>query len=410
MGPFTGRDEKYDETSYGVLRAGHDGDGRDPRALGSVGVSMFLIEPYVSEPSIRSALGFMGLSSRWANVLFPGITVLTREFLQLELLHREMCRLRRSGKSRERVESELAKRSMHRALEAEFNHKRDPESTDDAVTKMTYWQRYASMVRHFKLWESRKALSSSELHDLVFKRSIPVRHRALKVEAPEARSRRINHTVWYGQHREKECVQKLWWVRGEFSPAGWSDELRLARRLELGFIVWQTYFEICVALLTQKQTIPTQPIKTDFPQAMHDLKALSEEESPLSCDSRRLRRVAAQLLWVHDFELKGMLRWQAQVSQLGDERLYRLYDQSMTVSDLARTRSRDLFTQLVHLHQIYCGAQGKGSAAYVERTGSGKFRPGKLPSLSVEFSGGRAGLFGYRLDQAVQLQRSVRHG
>lgn len=407
MGPFAGRNEKHDETAYGVLREGHDGDGRP---FGSADVSMFLIEPYVTEPSIRSALGFMGLSSRWANVLFPGITVLTREFLQLELLHREMCRLRRSGKSRERVESELAKRSMHRALETEFNRKRDPESAGDAVTKMTYWQRYASMARHFKLWESRKALSSWELHDLVFRRSIPTRHRALKVEAPEVRSRRINHTGWYSQHRDKGCVRKTWWVRGEFSPSGWSDELRLARRLELGFIVWQTYFEICVALLTQKQAIPTKPIRTNFAQALRELKALSEEESPLSCDSRRLRRVAAQLLWIHDFELKGMLRWQAQASKLGDERLYRLYDQSMTVSDLASTRSRDLFAQLVHLHQIYCGAQGKGSAAYVERTGSGKFRPGKLPSLSVEFSGGRAGLFGYRLDQAVQLKNSVGHG
>lgn len=371
---------------------------------------MFLIEPYVSEPSIRSALGFMSLSSRWANVLFPGITVLTREFLQLELLHREMCRLKRSGKSRERVEKELAKRSMHRALEAEFNHKRNPEGADDFVTKVTYWQRYASMIRHFKLWESKKALSSRELHDLVFRRSVPPRHRGLKVETPEDRSRRINHTGWYGQQRDRGCLQKTWWLRGEFSSSGWSDEVRFVRRLELGFIVWQTYFEICVALLAKKREVPTRPANTSFAQAFRDLRALAGEESPLSSDATRLHRVAAQMLWVHDHELKGMRRWQEAVKQLGDERLYRLYDQSMTVSDLASTRSKDLFAQLVHLHQIYCGAQGKGSAAFVEREGSGKYRPGKLPDLSVVFSEGRVGLFGYRLEQAVQLKRSVHHG
>jgi hypothetical protein len=49
---------------------------------------MFLVEPYAPEPSIRSALGFLALSTRWANLLFPGITVLTRDFFHLELLHR----------------------------------------------------------------------------------------------------------------------------------------------------------------------------------------------------------------------------------------------------------------------------------------------------------------------------------
>jgi|LULF01.1.fsa_nt_gb hypothetical protein len=55
---------------------------------------MFFIKPFRKTPSVRSSLGFMTISSRWAGVLFPGLTVLTRDLVVLQAMHKAYLELK----------------------------------------------------------------------------------------------------------------------------------------------------------------------------------------------------------------------------------------------------------------------------------------------------------------------------
>src|SRR2546430_7591412 len=77
----------------------------------------FIIEPYVKPSTIRSPLGFMSQATYWAQLLFPGVTVLTRHFLHVELLLRELRRRKKAGEPLGKIEQTLRSPAMHRRLE-----------------------------------------------------------------------------------------------------------------------------------------------------------------------------------------------------------------------------------------------------------------------------------------------------
>jgi hypothetical protein len=83
----------------------------------------FIIEPYLKASTVRSPLGFMSLATHWAQLLFPGITVLTRDFLHLELLLRELRRRNRSGESRQKILAAMSAVTLHARLEREYRHR-----------------------------------------------------------------------------------------------------------------------------------------------------------------------------------------------------------------------------------------------------------------------------------------------
>jgi hypothetical protein len=49
---------------------------------------MFIVLPFVRETGIRSIPGFMSLATKWADYLFPGITVLTRDLHDVKAMHK----------------------------------------------------------------------------------------------------------------------------------------------------------------------------------------------------------------------------------------------------------------------------------------------------------------------------------
>src|SRR5262249_17511898 len=147
--------------------------------------------------TIRSPLGFMSQATYWAQLLFPGITVLTRDFLHVELLHRELRRQKNHGVPREKIDQMLRSPALHRRLDQEYKHRVGRE-TDTTITKVTYWQRYSSLFNYFRLWDAPRLLRRTELGSLVFDPRVPVEFRSWAVsEKADRRRRRISHTRWY---------------------------------------------------------------------------------------------------------------------------------------------------------------------------------------------------------------------
>src|SRR5437868_7912779 len=95
----------------------------------------FIVEPYLKPTTIRSPLGFMSQATYWAQLLFPGITVLTRDFLHIELLLRELRRCKKAGAPREKILSTLRSVTLHARLEREYR-RRVGDERDQAITKV----------------------------------------------------------------------------------------------------------------------------------------------------------------------------------------------------------------------------------------------------------------------------------
>lgn len=373
--------------------------------------SPFIIEPYVKPSTIRSPLGFMSQATYWAQLLFPGVTVLTRHFLHVELLLRELRRRKKVGESRQKIEQMLRSPTMHRRLEREYKRAVDAEN-DQVVTKMTYWQRYASMFEYFGLWKAPRNLQPKDLWQIVFSGRMPREFRTWAVpEASEKRRRRIAHTRWYLRFQEElveaagEPERLLWWVTGEGGPRDASAEMRLSRRLSYAFLVWQTLFEVGSKLRFRGTALPKATSRVLSPREVVNLLVLAAEQAEPSTDN--LKRVFSGLLSAHAHQLKPSLpQWQATVERQPwhESTLTRLYDGS-PVKELAVVPAPSLFSRLVGLHQYYCERQGKTDAEFIRASANG-FAPLKFPKISAQFQATPWGLFGYRLDQAVALYRS----
>lgn len=380
---------------------------------------MFIVEPYTRNSGIRSPLGFLSLATNWARRLFPGITVLTRDFLHVELLHQEMRRLSRKGFSQWKVKEVLKSRQTHRRLEMEAN--RIKKENDPSMTKMTYWQRYGSLFKYFRLQDAPRILRAKDVSKIVFQRGIPGEHQGWLKEDLESRRRRINHLRWFETFYPlierpspdgKISGNVRWWITGIGTPKYVSDDIRLSRQIEFAFVVWQTYFEICCILLLSKKSPPTSPGPiSGLPAVTGSLiglaNGIASGESP---DLSRLESLAKSLLALHvSFLGKSIPRWQKEVQRrYGDSKLYLLYD-GIPAASLAVLPPQKLLSRLVSLHESYCQAQGKRHALYVKKTAGNKFEPVSWPDpwITVQFTSGRWGLFGYRLNEAVVFATSL---
>ncbi|MDK2744409.1 MAG: hypothetical protein NDI90_16025 [Nitrospira sp. BO4] len=371
----------------------------------------FIIEPYMKPNTIRSPLGFMSQATYWAQLLFPGVTVLTRHFLHVQLLLRELRRKSRTTESRQEIEKVLRSQTVHRRLEREYKAAVGIEN-DLVITKMTYWQRYASMFEYFGLWKAPRTLRPRELWQIVFYSRVPRQFRKwVKPEAPEKRRRRIAHTLWYlrfkpdleDAHGQPQRIP--WWVTGEGCPRDVSVEIRLSRRVSYAFLIWQTLFEVGIKLRCRGTALPKASNRMFNAWETVELLELATQDPEPSTDT--LKRVFSGLLSAHAHQLQpSMPTWQTVVERQPwhESSLTRLYDGS-SVRDLAAVQAASLFARLVHLHQYYCERQGKTDAEFIRANANG-FTALKSPKISAQFQGTPWGLFGYRLDQAVALYRS----
>jgi hypothetical protein len=373
--------------------------------------SSFIIEPYLKATTVRSPLGFMSQATYWAQLLFPGITVLTRHFFHVELLLRELRRRRRLGDMREKIEPALRSRSLHRRLERQYMRYLG-EEPDAVVTKVTYWQRYGSMFDYFGLWRAPRGLDQSELWQIVFASRMPEEFRTwARQEAPVERRRRISDTRWYLRF-QKELAEAgpdriLWWITGDRAPSDVSDEIRLSRRLSYAFLVWQTLFEVGIRLSFQGIRPPRMSARPLGARQVVDLLVAASLGEP---GRDELKEIFAGLLSAQAHQLAPvMATWQRQVERASWYRpaLTRLYD-GTEVGDLAKVPAAALFGRLVELHQYYCRAQGKTDAEFIRSSKGGFVAKQFGRRISASFGSTPGGLFGYRLDQAVALYQSAR--
>ena len=369
----------------------------------------FIIEPYLKATTVRSPLGFMSLATYWAQLLFPGITVLTRDFLHVELLLRELRCHKRATEPREKILSALRSATLHARLEREYR-RHVGDNQNQAITKVTYWQRYASMFDYFGLWNAPRALSREDLRRIVFSAHTPSEFQAWTPrEDVVARQRRIRNTLWYSNFQDqlREAggpARVLWWVTGEGGSADVRDEIKLSRRLSFAFLIWQTLFEAGIALTFQGVELPGASKRRLSSRAIVDLLVRATQQEPSKSD---LRALFSGLLAAHSQHLgPSMSGWQKNVERRWSaSTLTRLYDGTQ-VQDLARVPASRLFRRLVALHQHYCQAQGKADAEFIRFTKAG-FQSLQLRGISASFNTTPGGLFGYRLDQAVALYRSA---
>jgi hypothetical protein len=372
---------------------------------------LFIVQPYLKASTIRSPLGFMSLATYWAQLLFPGITVLTRDFRHVELLHRELRRHKTVGVPREKIDEALRSPALHKRLEKEYRQRVGRE-TDAAITKVTYWQRYRSLFDYFGLWNAPRLLRRTELWALVFAPRVPAEFRSWAVaEKADHRRRRISHTRWYLRFRNglREANGRvgpavLWWVTGEGGPRDASEEIRLSRRLSYAFLIWQTLFEVGAKLRHGGHALPRASSKPINARETVDLLIIATHGEP-GVDV--LRRIFSGLLSAHTHQLGHSLpAWQARVERHDwhHTNLTQLYD-GMPVKSLAAMPAHTLFGRLVALHERYCQAQGKTDAEFV-RAVAGRFEPVRMAKVSASFGSPPWGLFGYRLDQAAVLHQS----
>jgi hypothetical protein len=373
--------------------------------------SSFIIEPYIKAATVRSPLGFMSQATYWAQLLFPGITVLTRHFFHVELLLRELRRRRRLGDVREKIEPALRSRSLHRRLEREYMRYLG-EEPDAVVTKVTYWQRYGSMFDYFGLWRAPRGLDESELWQIVFASRMPEEFRTwTRQESPVERRRRISDTRWYLRF-QKELAEAgpdriLWWITGDHAPSDVSAEIRLSRRLSYAFLVWQTLFEVGIRLTIQGIRPPRMSARPLGARQVVDLLVAASRGEP---GRDELKEIFAGLLSAHSHQLAPvMATWQRKVEGASwyKPALTRLYD-GTEVRDLAKVSAPALFGRLVELHQYYCRAQGKTDAEFIRSSKGGFVAKQFGRGISASFASTPGGLFGYRLDQAVALYQSAR--
>ena len=287
---------------------------------------MFIVEPLAAESTIRSPLGFMSLSTKWGNILFPGVTVLTTNFVQLSLLLHEYKKLKDEKKSNNSIKDILKSENTHRRLEKEWRRIR---KEDDLVkTRMTYWNRYGSMFNYFQLDKNYKKLirktpiaTAARLYKVVFQKND-----TYSEKRKDARNRRIQHARRYSKIEnwiqksidEKNYRALQWWVVGanhvEFADL---PDLQLVRQLEFALSIWQTYFELCVSSYPQFRCLPLKPKKIKLAALVEKLilrdKQVATDESTKITKAESIENydLARELLYIHQTYLKKkMPKWQ----------------------------------------------------------------------------------------------------
>ncbi|MBX2989144.1 MAG: hypothetical protein KF802_14735 [Bdellovibrionaceae bacterium] len=396
---------------------------------------LFYVEPFEKGESIRSALGFMSLTSRWGNVLFPGITVLTRDLFDVLALHSvaidEMNRKRPNwaqfrGKGTDvRVAHVLT--SLARSGIIASDSKRGYRQ------RMTYWQRYGSLLNHFNMLTSPKALGGLPgYRRLIFDPNYTPRKGQPWEKNSVQRETRIVNATWYRDRgyaiqdnidsgnlsRILDNQLHYWWITGLEAPArGVSDSIKLARRLEFALTVWQTTFEAAIQCVRFKNSIPKRSGLKE-PRLLREflLACLQCKES--GSETRAYRDVVAHGLQLHEIHFRrGFFKgWSESIKDVLDDQsstysfdqLAKLHDGTL-ITNLADLPSEKLLPALVRLHNTYCKIQNKPGSIYLEELHKADRVNQVFDRLSLELTAGRWGLFGYRFGASLTLYESPKY-
>lgn len=116
---------------------------------------MFIVQPFQRQASIRSILGFMSLATRWGDYLFPGITVLTRDLHDVKAIHETAIKMGVGDSPRKRYEFQrpATDHKIAYTLSKLLSRENMRFSPNQLTQRMTYWQRYGSLINHFGLLE-----------------------------------------------------------------------------------------------------------------------------------------------------------------------------------------------------------------------------------------------------------------
>jgi hypothetical protein len=379
---------------------------------------MFVVYPFRKDPDIRSVLGFMSLSTRWGDYLFPGITVLTRDLYAVQAMHQVAVRMKAWEPAHR---AEFQRQSTDSKIARQLSRNLPPDRRDDDVRlqqQMTYWQRYGSLFSHFGLLQDRRKRSVRWYQRLIFDPSLP----RVGEDSAALRHRRVTHFRWYRRNRSRLIDPPLedrgrrlfrgasgswrrWWLTGHGAPPAHVPEpIRLVRQLEFFFTVWQTLFEAAVRTISMGGRLALRPPAPRDPVAEFASLLLEAGRADQEGTSRQLVGVCMK---IHERLIAPRLvRWQRDVARLFGpavalDPFIRLHD-GRTLAEFGSLDGVDLLDALATLHVTYCEIQGKPYAACVSR-----FRPTpaimRRPGISAVITPRRYGLFGYRLEAAARL-------
>lgn len=383
---------------------------------------MFIVQPFQRQTSIRSILGFMSLATRWGDYLFPGITVLTRELHDVKAMHETAISMGVADSPRRRYEFQrpTTDRKIASTLSKLLSRENVRFSRNELTQRMTYWQRYGSLVNHFGLLNERRAKSVEGYREMIFSNQLGSAN-----EEPGVRRRRITHFKWYRHNRHNiptvgaDDVQRLfigqtgswrrWWLTGLRPPADAPIPVCLVRELEFFFVVWQTLFEASALLLHETGRADVQKGRNSRPLEL----LVSELVDSRTNGPSKWRKLISVCLQLHDCEISPRVtKWQQKAIKLvGTEKnasgFVELHNRK-DIQTLGRTHSSELAEALAELHVTYCDLQGKRHAVCAYSFKHRKRGP-SYPALSADFASSRWGLFSYRFQSSQTLFESLRY-
>lgn len=399
---------------------------------------MFIVKPFIKAPSVRSALGFMSLTSRWGSIMFPGITVLTRDLNDILALHQLIQAKKKNNKfefskfKSKDTDNEVAD-TLVRILK-KGNRKK-------FLQTMSYWQRYGSILSYFDFFNSQCEFSDiKNLRKIIFDNNFRPKNKYpndfYSEVKKKARNIRIENADWYRDFRvklheesqtfsaqvlTKEFLRQRplfsWWITGLNAPKDAPEIIVLSRKLEFALTVWQTAIETGTLLIKANKKIPSsgRVNKNSITDFYKNLAIYLND--PASIDENLLESIVQAALDVHETyfrdgsfdKWKGKLEKWLKINFEGKSiNRYIEFHNRTSVPELASISSQDLLEKLAEIHSYYCTLQKKEDSIYVRsfkkrKTGS------KMPSISASLSPGRWGLFGYRLEASVVLYQSQKY-
>ncbi len=383
---------------------------------------MFFIQPFQRQTSIRSILGFMSLATRWGDYLFPGITVLTRDLHDVKAIHETAIEMgvRESPRKRHEFQRPATDRRIACTLSKLLSRENMRFSPNQLTQRMTYWQRYGSLINHFNLLDEHRTKSVSGYRDLLFGGRLISAN-----EEPATRRRRITHFNWYRRNRHnihtvvvndahrsfagKRGSWRRWWLTGLRPPPDTPIAVCLVRELEFFFVVWQTLFEASALLLreTGSADVPKRVKSAPFELLIAELID-SRTDGPA-----KWRKLVSVCLQLHDRVISPRVtKWQRKaINLIGTEknpdRFVKLHN-GKDIDTFGKIHSSKLPEALAELHVAYCELQGKRHAVCAFSFRQRKRGP-NYPTLSAAFNNSRWGLFSYRFQSSQTLYESLRY-
>ncbi len=401
---------------------------------------MFIVTPFGKDSSIRSALGFMSLTSRWGSLMFPGITVLTRDLHELQAIHSVIIEQKKKSGFDPKIimhksADELVEKKLIEIIGAEKmkGYKRQV---------MSFWQRYGSIVLYFDLFKSDFVPTVDRYRKIIFDNEIKFKTNEPndKKQSPINRKVRIENATWYRDFVDGyisnvnlddiDSTLKIneihWWFTGMKKPRNLEvpEIITLSRKLEFALTVWQSTLEASSLLLKLKKKVPkAKKLDSDEAISIFLNSVISRRELD---NEERLERIVYSGLSLHNqcFNDGSFEKWKKDFSiwinnnHKGDmsirpQRYINLHklnrSQLVDISSIASLRSSQLLEALTNLHVDYCHIQRKSHAIYIQNFETGELGNRLPPDLSANYGGGRWGLFGYRFGASFSLYHSDKY-